>query len=73
MGLAPAAFWSLTPREFWIKHRAFTRREDRNRSLILELAMLTAQISTKDKNTLERHSNLLRRYPIKKWLLKRED
>jgi hypothetical protein len=70
MGLAPEAFWSLTVREFWIKHRAFTRSEDRQRSLMIEHAARTGQgYKDTDRAALHRHANALRRYPLKKWLL----
>lgn len=69
MGLAPDIFWSLTPREFWIKHRAFTRAEDRSRSLVVQLAAMTGHYSEQDRVKLERWANQLRRYPVKRWLL----
>jgi hypothetical protein len=56
-------------REFWIKHRAFTRAEDRARSLVLEHAAMIGNFKDKDKNTLRKSVNALRRYPIKQWLM----
>jgi hypothetical protein len=69
MGLSVQAFWSLTVREFWIKHRAFTRAEDRRRSLFLEHALLLGQFKDKDRNNIRKSVNALRRYPIKQWLM----
>lgn len=68
IGLSPDVFWSLTAREFWIKHAAFARSEDRMRSWFIELAVLTGQFKEKDRNALRRQINALRRYPIKQWL-----
>jgi hypothetical protein len=69
MGLSPAVFWRLNVREFWIKHRAFTRAEDRARSLMLEHAALLGQFKDKDRNSIRKSSNVLRRYPVKQWLM----
>lgn len=69
MGLDPAVFWSLTVREFWIKHAAFTRAEDRRRSEVIELALLTTTYKDRVRNQMEQTKNRLRRYPIKRWLL----
>lgn len=69
IGLSPDAFWSLLVREFWIKHRAFERAEDRARSLVIQLAAMTGHYNEKDRGRLERQANLLRRYPVKRWLL----
>lgn len=68
MGLSRQAFWSLTVREFWIKHRAFTRAEDRQRALIRELALLTTSYQPKASHRVQRDCHALRRYPIKRWL-----
>ncbi len=65
----PTEFWSLTKREFDIKFRAFTRAEDRKRALVVQLAAMTGHYTDKDRHTLERQANQLRRYPLKKWLL----
>lgn len=70
MGLSPVAFWSLTVREFWIKHRAFVRSEDRARSGLYTLALLTGNFQKTHQDKLERSAHALRRYPIKAWLLK---
>lgn len=65
----PAQFWSLTVREFWIKHAAFSRAEDRRRSLMLEQVSFVAPKQKKaDQNALIRNANVLRRYPVKPWL-----
>lgn len=69
MGLSPEAFWSLTVREFWIKHRAFTRAEDRQKSLVYTVALLTGDHSKQTAAKLERSAYALRRYPIKAWLV----
>ncbi len=69
MGLSPAAFWSLTVREFWIRHRAFSRAEDRSRSLVFELARMTGEHAKPQQEQLVRAENALRRYPIKRWLV----
>lgn len=68
MGLSPEAFWSLTVREFWIKHRAFSRAEDRQRSLVYMVALMTGQHGKAAAAKMERHAYALRRYPLKKWL-----
>lgn len=68
MGLEPAAFWSLTIREFWIKHAAFTRAEDRLEAVFIRQALRTQSYKSKDRNALNRSANALRRYPRKKWL-----
>lgn len=69
MRLSPVAFWSLNVREFWIKHRAFTRAEDRARSLVLEHAAIVGHFKDKDKKALTKSVNALRRYPVKRWLM----
>lgn len=68
MELSPAEFWSLTFREFQIKHAAFSRAEDRRRSLVLELAVMTGQFKKQDADKIHRAVNALRRYPVKQWL-----
>lgn len=69
MGLAPRDFWSLTFREFQIKFHAFTRAEDRMRSLVLEHSLISVPgRKDKERNNLQRAVNSLRRYPIKSWL-----
>ena len=68
MGLEPLAFWSLTIREFWIKHAAFTRAEDRRESAMIRHALRTQSYKAKDRNQLNRAANALKRYPRKSWL-----
>jgi len=68
MGLEPQAFWSLTVREFWIKHAAFTRAEDRRESALIRHALRTQSYKSKDRNQLNRAANALKRYPRKAWL-----
>jgi len=56
-------------REFWIKHEAFARAEDRARSLVLEHVFLTSpRANASQTNALRRNVNALRRYPVKSWL-----
>ena len=69
MGLSPDTFWSLTVREFWIKHRAFSRAEDRAKSLVVTLALMTGDFPKAQHAKLERSAHALRRYPIKSWLV----
>ena len=68
MGLAPDEFWALTVREFYIKHAAFTRAEERRRALVIEHASLTV-VGQKPEwySAKEREVNALRRYPVKQW------
>lgn len=68
MDLAPSAFWSLTVREFWIKFDAFKRREDRQRSLMLELVLNTQHMKAAPHAAMSRNIQRLRRYPLKSWL-----
>lgn len=68
MQLEPRVFWQLTVREFHLKQAAFQRAEDRQRSLIMELALYTGSFKPKDKSSLTRAKNALRRYPVKQWL-----
>lgn len=63
----PDQFWSLNVREFWIKHRAFTRAEDRQQALVIDLALRTADYKDNARGELTRYMNALRRYPIKQW------
>jgi len=70
MELTPNLFWSLTFREFGMKQRAFARAEDRRRALVIQLAAMTGQYSETDRAKLERQANILRRYPVKRWLLR---
>jgi hypothetical protein len=64
----PEQFWSLTVREFWIKHRAFSREEDRAESARLRQALRLGHFEKPAANQLDRHANELKRYPIKPWL-----
>jgi hypothetical protein len=68
MGLAPDVFWALTKPEFDIKHRAFVRAEDRQRSLMLELALMTGghRFKKGDQDSLRRSITALKRYPMLK-------
>lgn len=68
MGLQPRDFWSLTVREFWIKHDAFKRAEDRARSLVFEHVSLSVHRKERHQNAIVRQVNALRRYPVKPWL-----
>lgn len=68
LGLSPDAFWSLEPREFWIKQAAFTRAEDRIRSYFLEHSLESVHRETVHLNALAQRIYRLRRYPIKSWL-----
>lgn len=68
MGLSPDDFWSLTYREFQIKHRAFQRAEDRRRALLYDLADITVAGQKPEWHTsMQQNANALRRYPIKQW------
>jgi hypothetical protein len=69
MGLMPDQFWSLTVREFWLKWNAFDRAEDRARALALESALMIRGGTQKENDDRRRDINILRRYPLKKWLL----
>lgn len=62
-------FWSLTYREFQIKHAAFTRSEDRQRALMFELAEHIGQWKDNDRDKLVKNVNVLRKYPVKRWIL----
>lgn len=64
----PEQFWSLTLREFHIKHAAFLRSENRMRALVWELASMTASYKDKDRSKVRHGANSLRQYPVKRWL-----
>jgi len=64
----PDAFWSLTVREFWIKHRSFSRAEDRAESALVRQALRVGHFKKSTANQMERYANALKRYPIKPWL-----
>lgn len=68
MDLEPWVFWKLTPQEFQHKHNGFMRREGREISNILRLAVLTTSYKPGDAKKLAQTANDLRRYPIKSWL-----
>lgn len=68
MGLSSREFWSLTVREFWIKHAAFMRAEARMRALLSELSLQTTQLDDKGRGQRLRAIGTLRRYPVKRWL-----
>lgn len=64
----PDAFWSLTVREFWLKHAAFSRAEDRAESARVRQALRLGHFENATAAQLHRHANALKRYPIKPWL-----
>jgi hypothetical protein len=66
----PDQFWSLTVREFWIKHAAFSRAEDRAEAALIRQALRLGQFKKSAANELSRYANALKRYPIKPWLVK---
>jgi hypothetical protein len=70
MGLTPAVFWRLTPREFWIKHRAWIREENRQKAMWLEHALRTGghRFKKADQQSMQRTVTALRQYPMKSWL-----
>lgn len=61
-------FWSLTLREFHLKHAAFSRAENRARALMFEHALVTGHVAEKNVTKMKRSINQLREYPIKRWL-----
>jgi hypothetical protein len=56
-------------REFWIKHAAFRRAEDRQQALVIDLALRTTTYKKPDQRQLTQAMHALRRYPIKRWLM----
>jgi hypothetical protein len=68
LGLTPEVFWGLTVREFWLKHAAFARAEDRRRSLVIRTALMTSTYKDEERRKLERQMHALHRYPVKPWL-----
>ena len=68
MGLMPEQFWSLTVREFWLKHAAFSRAEDRAESAMVRQALRLGNFKKSAANQLHQYANALKRYPIKPWL-----
>lgn len=65
----PQQFWSLTMREFGIKHAAFIRAEDRAEAALMRQDLRTQRYKTKDRNAMTRMANRLKRYPVKSWLM----
>lgn len=65
----PAEFWTLTLREFFIKHEAFKRAEDRAKSLVYLLAGMIGQFKENDLQRVRNNAMALRRYALKRWLL----
>ena len=65
----PDQFWSLSLREFWIKHAAFMRAENRKRALGFELAGMVSMADEKAKRVWARNTSVLTQYPIKPWAL----
>ncbi len=64
----PDQFESLDPPEFWLKHAAFARAEDRRRALLFDLADLTVAGQKPEWHTaMQQNANALRRYPVKQW------
>jgi hypothetical protein len=63
----PEAFWSLSPREFWLKHAAFSRAEDRAEAALVRQALRLGQFKKSAAIQLERYANALKRYPIPPW------
>jgi len=68
LGLTPEQFWTLTVREFWIKHAAFSRAEDRAESALIRQALRLGHFKKGTANQMERYANALKRYPIMKWV-----
>jgi hypothetical protein len=66
----PDQFWSLSPREFWIKYRAFVRAENRLESLFMRQALRTTGGKKTDpgRMQMEKQAIRLRQYPVKPWL-----
>lgn len=67
MGLSPDALGDLTVDDFWIKHRAFTRAENRQQAIVIELALRTGEYKDDVRQRLQQDIYALRQYPIKKW------
>jgi hypothetical protein len=71
--LEPRQFWDLTLREFYLKHAAFARAEDRDRAAQIDLALMLGHFKDADRHRLRRAANLLRRYPMKSWVMIDDD
>ena len=69
MALSPTAFWSLTPREFWLTFAGFMRRENRAKAEAIRQALRTGNYKKGDRQRMESAANALTRYPIKAWTL----
>lgn len=67
--LTPREFWRLTPGEFWIKHAAFTRAENRARADTIRLALSIGQYKPNDRHALQSAAAALTQYPLKRWTL----
>lgn len=65
----PDQFWSLMPKEFWLKHAAFKRAENRRKALFVMLVRRMGHHSERTRADLYREENFLRQYPVKRWLL----
>lgn len=68
MELDPDVFWRLTVREFWIKHDAFVRKEDRAEAALMRQALRTHRYKDRTRNLLNQEANRRKRYPVKPWL-----
>lgn len=64
-------FWSLTYREFLLKHAAFSRAEDRAEAAMIRQALRLGSFKDKDHRAFVRAAHALRRYPVKAWLRNR--
>lgn len=68
LGLTSQAFWSLTFREFEMKRLAFVRKDNRHEALVLAHLLGSVQMKKDKARELQQQINVLRRYPMKKWL-----
>lgn len=69
MDLDPDVFWSLTLREFWLKHDAFIRAENRQKAEWIRHALRTVAYKGNAKTQMEQQADALTRYPLKPWTL----
>lgn len=75
LALLPDQFWALTYREFYLMHRGFVRRENRDKRRMAEQALLTdGEKYPKNKRSADRllgwtGPDPVPLYPIKKWLV----
>lgn len=65
----PDQFWSLTVREFWIKHDAFIRKENRFKAAMIRHGLRTTNYKKNVAMQLEQMAMALERYPLKPWTL----